>query len=837
MAKHQCTHCLQVLTRRSYLRRHIRRFHGNLNNALFDQPNLTDDPEIDNPLMGALDDFNMEPGHSNEEHIPLSNEALDATIGSADTSDHELDTDHEMDEEETDQDETDQDETDQDKMDEEETDQDETEQQENFNSHSDPANMEAFCNDFRPFPTKLMATVFILLFGCKRHLSVQQMKVLWAIFHETQTAVPSLHAVLAWRKKIGGVIPECRETSTGVKVYQTFDANLSSPLVQKRCMKVLPTVNVFLCCTRNGMGFLFTEGWITTYSGMFSNAFKPMVGNCPQHVQGSLSLKANGKPVIHFPVALTTDETSGNRSKRYNKFESCFVYFPALPAKFHGPSYIHFVCTSHDGDWRDVNEAVLMDFKPNGALDSGIEVYDAHTNQTVIVVSHLFTVLADNPRHYQVCNLGGATSNYNCRCCMATKGDLQVAPARTHATTLETLQQMHNATSKARQDMLQTQTGVSVPTPAANPFNSVSNFYPPQQTPIDLLHTLSLGVIKYSVRDASAVYKKRPGSVASQEFQAAVGNLFKSVTSYRGPHSVTPLQFMVHCGSLIAKDFKFIAQIGPFLYHWFIPAKKWLWVAIAAVTKLSYDMRYQSSEQQHHLLQKAVGALQALFKKHVPGWGGSSKLHLLSHLPEHFIIWGPLSLYGVEAPEHMNGDVRHSIINSNRQNSSRDTAADFAVREEIAYLLRGGGGAGYQLVEMAELPLVKKLVRLEQASQPTPILRPGSFYFIHDWHRIAKVESVQNKIATVTYLTLTTSISFLGMQTYKLAERSQQAFSEFNGQADVFHDCWSSPGCRWDKANVSSIMHLTNYLFSIRFDLKSIILQIISVSMVFLMFY
>ncbi|KAJ3243778.1 hypothetical protein HDU77_010260 [Chytriomyces hyalinus] len=125
-----------------------------------------------------------------------------------------------------------------------------------------------------------------------------------------------------------------------------------------------------------------------------------MVGNCPQHVQGSLSLKANGKPVIHFPVALTTDETSANCSKQYNKFESCFVYFPALPAKFHGPLYINFVCASHDRDWRDVNEAVLMDFKPNGALDSGIEVYDSHTNQMVIVVTN-------NPRHYQVCKLGG----------------------------------------------------------------------------------------------------------------------------------------------------------------------------------------------------------------------------------------------------------------------------------------------------------------------------------------------------------------------------------------------------------------------------------------------
>ncbi|KAJ3248011.1 hypothetical protein HDU78_002445 [Chytriomyces hyalinus] len=151
--------------------------------------------------------------------------------------------------------------------------------------------------------------------------------------------------------------------------------------------------------------------------------------------------------------------------------------------------------------------SMKLDFKPNGALDSGIEVYDSHTNQMVIV-------LANNPRHYQVCNFGGA----NCCCCMATKGDLQVAPAQTHVTTLETLQQMHNATSKARQDMLQTQTGVSVPKPAANPFNSVSNFYPPQQTPIDLLHTFSLGVIKYSVRDASLVYKKCPGSVASQEF-------------------------------------------------------------------------------------------------------------------------------------------------------------------------------------------------------------------------------------------------------------------------------------------------------------------------------
>ncbi|KAJ3402831.1 hypothetical protein HDU80_004738, partial [Chytriomyces hyalinus] len=237
-------------------------------------------------------------------------------------------------------------------------------------------------------------------------------------------------------------------------------------------------------------------------------------------------------------------------------------------------------------------------------------------------------------------------------------------------------------------EKLRLNTGVAVPTDQKNPFNSAANFYPPQQTPIDLLHTLSLGVNKYCVLHAKRIFQKQKHTPASRKLQAAAGKVFAEATKYQSHHSVTPYQFMWHCGSMNAKDFKVITQVAPFLYSWIQPDFLPLWISLATLNKLCYDWHYEDKYDTFVLLSKAVGAVQKLYQAHMPKKVNSSKLHLLVHLPYHFLVWGPLSLYSVEVPEHLNGDVRHSIVNSNRHNSSRDTAQDFSVREQLLHLMR-----------------------------------------------------------------------------------------------------------------------------------------------------
>ena len=57
--------------------------------------------------------------------------------------------------------------------------------------------------------------------------------------------------------------------------------------------------------------------------------------------------KADGKPVVMLPLVFFADDTSGNSSKKWHRFESWYFKLAGLP---HGigtkPENIHFECSS-----------------------------------------------------------------------------------------------------------------------------------------------------------------------------------------------------------------------------------------------------------------------------------------------------------------------------------------------------------------------------------------------------------------------------------------------------------------------------------------------------------
>lgn len=98
-----------------------------------------------------------------------------------------------------------------------------------------------------------------------------------------------------------------------------------------------------------------------------------------------------------LPLVLFSDDTSGNKSKKWHKFDSWSVIFAGLSreenAKIHN---LHFCCCSDEVSAMDMagalaSELVLLE-------QAGIEAYDAFLNCEVIVVSPVLCILADNPR-------------------------------------------------------------------------------------------------------------------------------------------------------------------------------------------------------------------------------------------------------------------------------------------------------------------------------------------------------------------------------------------------------------------------------------------------------
>ncbi|KAJ3073001.1 hypothetical protein HDU98_002434, partial [Podochytrium sp. JEL0797] len=655
-------------------------------------------------------------------------------------------------------------------------------EEEDAGDSSDSDN-EPWEGDFQPFASKLVATVFILLFGCRRRMSILQMRVLWSIFRmlNVMSQLPSLNTVLSMRKKIGGITPVRRTTSSGAEVFvrpapeivkrafsdellsarvqrepkpspnpkEIYETPAYSQLAPKLCgfwgghvrfyegdVVRLANGNLYEICHFEPaqMGVVLLD--LRTRQRVISRllAVAPVLVN-----RGDLSLRANGVDVVNFPLGMSTDEVSGNRSKRYNHFESVFFFFFAFARKFRTPAYAFFAA-SVKANWRDVLEAVLVDFQPDSELTRGMRVFDVHSQEDILVVCRIYSVLADNPRHYNVGGLAGSSANFYCRFCLARKGEMAIAEPRTLGHTFQAHADMAAVSTKCGKERVRVATGVRIPDPGLeNPCLHLVDFNPYWQTNIDVLHTLLIGVIKHAARVEKKIYNRKSPNIAMRALQARVGPLFSSVCSYHGPHSVTPHQFQHNVGSMYAKDFKQIVQVGPFLYPWFSWDRRWVWIGLAALAKISYDTHYQSRDAQARLIEKAASLVQALFQYHLDGDDNSPKLHLLAHLAAQFLFFGPLPLYSVEVSEHMNGTVRHALCVSNRQHASRDLGDYFATVERVAEMMRGAVDVGDGLKEMRSDPILRRVFKLDEPKDVVKRVGEGEFVFYDGWTEIGRV--------------------------------------------------------------------------------------------------
>lgn len=127
--------------------------------------------------------------------------------------------------------------------------------------------------------------------------------------------------------------------------------------------------------------------------------------------------KAAGRPVIMLQLVLISDDTSGNKSKKWHKFDSWSIMLAGLSRHENAKiNNLHFCCCSDVLSAMEMSEAIAADLK---SLETeGAEAYDVHLQQMVIILSPLMCLVADNPRASEVLShLGGSARKY-CRMCI-----------------------------------------------------------------------------------------------------------------------------------------------------------------------------------------------------------------------------------------------------------------------------------------------------------------------------------------------------------------------------------------------------------------------------------
>jgi len=136
----------------------------------------------------------------------------------------------------------------------------------------------------------------------------------------------------------------------------------------------------------------------------------------PRH----LKERAAGRPVVMVPIILYSDDTSGNRSKKWHKMDSRCMLFAGLPRETNAQlASIHLMCCSDTLSFLDMAEPIAAEL--TNLEVEGIAAHDAHLKQPVLVMAPVLCAICDNPRASEMVNHLGGTALCLCRMCQVSK--------------------------------------------------------------------------------------------------------------------------------------------------------------------------------------------------------------------------------------------------------------------------------------------------------------------------------------------------------------------------------------------------------------------------------
>ena len=129
-----------------------------------------------------------------------------------------------------------------------------------------------------------------------------------------------------------------------------------------------------------------------------------------------LMKKAAGRPVVMVPLILYSDDTSGNKSKKWHLFKSWSVLLAGLPRETNSQlTNIHFLSWSDKVSVLEMAEPITNELVH--LEREGTEVYDAHLQCNVLVMAPVLCAICDNPRASEMVNhMKGASIKF-CRIC------------------------------------------------------------------------------------------------------------------------------------------------------------------------------------------------------------------------------------------------------------------------------------------------------------------------------------------------------------------------------------------------------------------------------------
>ncbi|KAH9808376.1 hypothetical protein DFH28DRAFT_910112, partial [Melampsora americana] len=482
-------------------------------------------------------------------------------------------------------------------------------------------------------------------------------------------------------------------------------------------------------------------------------------------------VEAKGLLIKHIPLVLYSDDTSGNVSKKWNKHMSVFFTLAGLPPKMTNQEYnLHFLATSNCASALDLMDEVVDDINIHSA--NGFVTYDHAAGTDVLVMVVVLCHLGDSPMHAEVSNTTNPANTLTpCRMCdlhvtrMADKktveyisafigvsqtGEKVTLPARDWDTTRTRTHDIWATAQKPQTKTLVEKKGRtfglrdSVNEPFQklvqeaynnnprnvervtglcdemnlrlgahlfNPMLRLKGFDGHQDTPVESLHVVLLGITKYLFRDTMKSFGVLKGSSKKYRELSARWRAF-NIKGLKMP-PIQPNTLIQYYGSLVGKDFRLILQTVPFVLFDHLPSnRRHLWTSLCLLGSFIFQNEISHMDD---YLQKLENSLLIFFNQLIGDtaqWVNKPKVHMLTHLKHSIKRFGPASLYMTERFECFNGVLRNASVHSNRQSPGRDIANSFNNFQLMRALLSGSTFFDRDLqARVSAGPQVQKLLK------------------------------------------------------------------------------------------------------------------------------
>ncbi|KAJ7652787.1 hypothetical protein DFH06DRAFT_1134240 [Mycena polygramma] len=458
----------------------------------------------------------------------------------------------------------------------------------------------------------------------------------------------------------------------------------------------------------------------------------------PDRMPNPKRIMAGGDPLYCSFVDYFGDDVSGNRTKSWNKHWNAYMTHRNLPRQLlHQEFHVHFISTSP-------NASITEQFNEfKGRLEAThtepMKVED-ETGATTRFCIHCNSGPSDNPMQSEITGHIGGKGNHYCRKCKAggtqkykTTDEgyhtlFEPGVPRTKEGILSELEkQVKLACSGVAQHVKNAQTDTGVKdmytqywidqligrfkemkkddpsrsdaditaelvawTEAAKDqiysgFLTMKGFDRTRDTPVEILHTILLGIVKY-------IWHISHTSWSDENKKTYALRLQSTTTDGLSIHAIRSSYIMQYAGSLIGRQFKTLVQTNIFHVRGLVTDHKFAaWKAIGELAALLWVPEIRNMPEYRKDLKVAVANVLDIFAMIDPSKIITKiKQHLLVHLEEDVVEVGPLIGMMTEVFECFNGIFRYCSILSNHLAPSRDIAKQLGDQEGLKHRLTGG---------------------------------------------------------------------------------------------------------------------------------------------------